>query len=93
VCTALTGEDGLQIRELADRPLEAGEIRIAVRAASVNYPDVLVTRGQYQARPEPPFVVGSECAGEVTELGPGVSGFAPGTGSSRWWGWGHSPPR
>jgi NADPH:quinone reductase-like Zn-dependent oxidoreductase len=34
VCTALTGEDGLQIRELADRPLEAGEIRIAVRAAS-----------------------------------------------------------
>jgi NADPH2:quinone reductase len=78
VCTALTGEDGLQIRELADRPLEAGEIRIAVRAASVNYPDVLVTRGQYQARAEPPFVVGSECAGEVTGLGPGVTGFAPG---------------
>jgi NADPH2:quinone reductase len=78
VCTALTGEDGLRIRELADRPLEAGEIRIAVRAASVNYPDVLVTRGQYQARAEPPFVVGSECAGEVTELGPGVTGFAPG---------------
>jgi len=78
VCTALTGEDGLEIQELPDRPLEVGEIRIAVRAASVNYPDVLVTRGEYQARAEPPFVVGSECAGEVIELGSGVTGFAPG---------------
>jgi len=78
VCTALTGEDGLRIEELPDRPLQAGEIRIAVRAASVNYPDVLVTRGEYQARAEPPFVVGNECSGEVVELGPGVTGFAPG---------------
>jgi NADPH:quinone reductase-like Zn-dependent oxidoreductase len=65
VCTALTGEDGLEIRELPARPLGAGEIRIAVRAASVNYPDVLMIRGQYQASAEPPFAVGTECAGEV----------------------------
>ena len=78
VCTALTGEDGLRIEELPDRRPQAGELRIAVRAASVNYPDVLVTRGEYQARAEPPFVVGSECAGEVIELGPEVTGFATG---------------
>jgi NADPH:quinone reductase len=78
VCTALTGEDGVEVREQPDRPLAAGEVRIAVRAASVNYPDVLVTRGQYQMKAEPPFVVGSECAGEIAELGPGVSGLAAG---------------
>jgi len=78
VCTALTGEDGLEVREHPDRPLGSGEVRIAVRAASVNYPDVLVTRGQYQASAEPPFVVGSECAGEIAEVGPDVTGFAAG---------------
>jgi len=78
VCTALTGEDGLEVREQPDRPLQAGEVRIAVRAASVNYPDVLVIRGQYQASAEPPFVVGSECAGEIAEVGPDVTGFATG---------------
>ena len=78
VCTSLTGEDGLEIRELPAQPLGAGEIRIAVRAASVNYPDVLMTRGQYQASAEPPFVVGTECAGEIVEVGPDVAGFEPG---------------
>jgi NADPH2:quinone reductase len=78
VCTALTGEDGLEIRELPTRPLDAGEIRIAVRAASVNYPDVLMIRGQYHASAEPPFVAGTECAGEVVEVGREVTGFARG---------------
>jgi NADPH2:quinone reductase len=78
VCTALTGEDGLEIRELSAPPPGSVEIRIAVRAASVNYPDVLMTRGQYQASAEPPFVVGTECAGEVVEVGPDVAGFEPG---------------
>jgi NADPH:quinone reductase len=78
VCTALTGEDGLEIRELPARAPGAGEIRIAVRAASVNYPDVLMIRGQYQASAEPPFVVGTECAGEVVEVGRDVAGFERG---------------
>src|ERR1700676_1245763 len=78
VCTALTGEDGLEFRELPARAPSAGEIRLAVRAASVNYPDVLMPRGQYQASAEPPFVVGTECAGEVVEVGSGVAGFGPG---------------
>ena len=78
VCTALTGEDGLEIREWPARPLAPGELRIAVRAASVNYPDVLMIRGQYHDKAEPPFVVGTECAGEVIDLGPDVTGFVPG---------------
>jgi NADPH2:quinone reductase len=78
VCTALTGEDGLEVREHPDRALQPGEVRIAVRAASVNYPDVLIIRGQYQARNEPPFVVGSEGAGEISEVGPGVTGWQQG---------------
>jgi NADPH:quinone reductase len=78
VCTTLTGEDGLEIREQPDRPLKAGELRIAVRAASVNYPDVLLARGEYQVRLEPPFVAGNECAGEIAEVGPGVTGWKAG---------------
>lgn len=78
VCTALTGEDGLEVQEQPDRPLKSGEVRIAVRAASVNYPDVLIIRGQYQSQAEPPFVVGSECAGEISEVGPDVTGWQAG---------------
>ena len=55
----------------------AGEVRVAVRAASLNYPDLLMTRGEYQFRPEVPFTSGLEFAGEVLEADPG-SGFAPG---------------
>jgi NADPH2:quinone reductase len=53
-------------------------VRVAVRAASVNFPDVLIIRGRYQVRLEPPFVPGSEMAGVVTEVGPEVSGIAIG---------------
>ena len=83
VCTELIGEDGLELREMPAAPLGDDAIRVAVRAASVNYPDVLMIRGQYQASATPPFVVGTECAGVVTEAGPGVAGFEPATGSSR----------
>jgi NADPH2:quinone reductase len=78
VCTELIGEDGLELREIPAAPIEDDAIRIAVRAASVNYPDVLMIRGQYQASSTPPFVVGTECAGVITETGPAVAGFAPG---------------
>ncbi|MFN8025352.1 MAG: NADPH:quinone oxidoreductase family protein [Acidimicrobiia bacterium] len=78
VCTALTGEDGIEIRDWPVGAPGAGEIKVAVRAASVNFPDVLMVRGLYQHRPEPPFVPGSEAAGVVTDVGEGVSTFTPG---------------
>lgn len=56
----------------------AGEVRIEVAAAGINFPDILVIGGTYQRRLEPPFVPGSECAGTIAAVGPGVEGFAVG---------------
>ena len=49
-----------------------GEVRVRVRAAAVNFPDLLMTRGAYQLKPELPFVSGLEFAGEVDAVGAGV---------------------
>lgn len=60
---------------LADLPVPepgAGEVRVRVRAAAVNFPDLLMTRGGYQLKPELPFVSGLEFAGEVDAVGEGV---------------------
>jgi NADPH:quinone reductase len=54
-----------------------GEILIRVLAASLNYPDLLMTRGAYQAKPAPPFTLGGDLAGEVEAVGPGVTAFRP----------------
>jgi NADPH2:quinone reductase len=49
-----------------------GQLLVKVRATALNFPDVLLCRGQYQIRLEPPFVPGVELCGEVVGLGPGV---------------------
>jgi NADPH:quinone reductase len=80
---ALTVErlsDDLSGVTLADLPLPVrapGEVLVQVRAASLNFPDLLMTRGEYQFKPEVPFTSGLEFAGEVLEADP-ASGFAPG---------------
>ena len=51
---------------------------IDVRAAGVNFPDVLLSYGKYQFKPPPPFVPGGEAAGIVARVGPGVTSVAPG---------------
>ncbi len=67
-----------------------GEVRVRVRAAAVNFPDLLMTGGGYQLKPDLPFVSGLEFAGEVDALGDGVASWAIGdavigaTGSARW---------
>jgi len=73
VCTALTGPDSIQIQDRALEPIAENEVRIAVRAAGVNFPDLLMTYGKYQFRPDPPFIPGMEIAGEVIETGAGVT--------------------
>ncbi len=65
---------------LADIPAPVrapGEVLVQVRAASLNFPDLLMTRGEYQFKPEPPFTSGLEFAGEVLDADP-QSGFAAG---------------
>ena len=75
-----TLSDALSGVSLADMPVPEraeGEVLVRVRAASLNFPDLLMTQGKYQFKPEPPFTSGLELAGEVVEAAPD-SGFKPG---------------
>jgi NADPH2:quinone reductase len=56
----------------------ANDVRIRVRAAAVNFPDILMIQGKYQHKPELPFVVGGERAGDVIAVGSGVTRFKVG---------------
>ena len=70
-----------QVMVLEDRPepeLRPGDVRLRVHAASLNFPDVLMCRGEYQVKPPVPFTPGAEVAGVVEELGPGVEGIRVG---------------
>ncbi|MEQ8411465.1 MAG: NADPH:quinone oxidoreductase family protein [Erythrobacter sp.] len=74
----LSGDlSGVALSDLPAPERAPGEVLVRVHAASLNYPDLLMTRGQYQFKPEPPFTSGLECAGEVIEAD-ADSGFAPG---------------
>lgn len=68
---------GVRLADVAAPVRAAGKVLVSVRAASLNFPDLLMTRGEYQFKPEPPFTSGLEFAGEVLEADPD-SGFAPG---------------
>ena len=70
--------DVFAIREGSDPVPGAGDVRVRVRAAGVNYADILSRLGLYPDAPKPPVVVGYEVAGYVDETGAGVTGFTPG---------------
>jgi len=78
VCHKIGNLDDLEIREVPEPELLPGRIKIGVRAAALNFPDVLNIRGQYQHKPDVPFSPGMECAGEILAVGDGVSGFKTG---------------
>jgi NADPH2:quinone reductase len=78
VCTALSGPDSVVVEDRDIGTPGDGEVRVATRAAGANFPDLLMTYGKYQFRPDPPFVPGMEIAGEVVEIGSDVSGIKPG---------------
>jgi NADPH2:quinone reductase len=75
---AVGGPATLVLRTLPDPVPAAGQVRIAVHACAINFPDVLVIEDKYQFRPPRPFAPGMELAGVIDAVGPGVSGFAPG---------------
>src|SRR5688500_15207334 len=77
-CHELIGPAGLRLDELDEPELGAGQVLVDVRAAGVNFPDVLITAGKYQFKPAVPFVPGGEVAGVVRAVGEGVTGIAPG---------------
>ena len=73
VCRELSDDLGkLEFEDIELPPAEPGEVRLRIRAASVNFPDLLMVRGKYQHRPELPFIVGGERAGEVSAVGTDV---------------------
>lgn len=78
VCKAWGLPDSLVVEELPDPVAGPGQVVLEVKAAGVNFPDVLIIQGKYQFRPELPFTPGSELAGVVTAVGPGVERIAPG---------------
>ena len=78
-CTALAPDlSGLELLNRPRRALKPGEARVRVRAAALNFPDLLMTQGKYQHKPPLPFVAGMECAGEVLETAPDVHTVAAG---------------
>lgn len=77
-CTHFGPLDDLIIEEQPSRPLGAGEVRIEVRAAGVNFVDGLFVQGLYQVKPPTPFVPGGEIAGVVTEVAADVADITVG---------------
>jgi NADPH:quinone reductase len=76
VCEALGGPEVLALREVEDPPSpDSGEVQVRIRARGAQFVDVLMLAGKYQFRPEPPFIPGSEAAGEVVAIGPDVTRF------------------
>ncbi len=77
-CVTLDGVDALQWRESPTPQPGPGQVRIAIQAASLNFPDLLIVQGKYQIKPPLPFVPGSEYAGVIDAVGEGVRHLKPG---------------
>lgn len=79
VCRELTGVSGLEYVDNWPEPQAGpGEVLVEVKAAALNFPDLLMIQGLYQERPPLPFVVGTEMSGVVLATGDGVTHVAPG---------------
>ena len=78
LCENPIGVDALQWKELPTPEPGAGQVRIRIEAASLNFPDLLIVQNKYQMKPPLPFVPGSEYAGVVEAVGEGVKHLKPG---------------
>jgi NADPH2:quinone reductase len=78
ICRQHGSPEQLTVETIDDPSPDAGEVLIRIGAAAVNFPDVLILDNKYQLQVPTPFVPGSEFAGEVVELGPGVDSLAIG---------------
>lgn len=78
LCKAWGLPDTLVVEELPDLVAGAGQVVIDVKAAGVNFPDVLIIQNKYQFKPELPFTPGSELSGVVRAIGDGVSNIKVG---------------
>ena len=75
LCRTLGNTADLRVEEVPSPELTDGHVRIGVKAAGVNFPDILMVEGKYQVKPEMPFIPGLEVAGTVLECAPGPARF------------------
>ena len=78
VCRELGPPENLRLESFASVPLAPGQVRVAIRAAGINFPDILMAAGEYQLKPELPFTPGMEAAGDVVEVDGAVKGVEAG---------------
>jgi NADPH2:quinone reductase len=78
LCREWGPPESLRVEEVAPPTPGKGQVLIDVKAAGVNFPDVLMVQGKYQFKPPLPFAAGCELAGIVTHVGEGVTTLAPG---------------
>jgi NADPH:quinone reductase-like Zn-dependent oxidoreductase len=78
VITEYGGPEVLKVEERPDPEPGPGEVRVKVKAAGINFADVLARMGMYEDAPKAPCVVGYEFAGEIDEVGEGVTDYTPG---------------
>ena len=76
VCHALSDDfSGASVSHLPLPEPAPGEVRLRIKAASLNFPDLLLCQGKYQLKLDPPFTPGMDTSGEIDAIGEGVSGF------------------
>jgi NADPH2:quinone reductase len=79
-----SGPSGVRVDEIDAPKPGAGEVAIDVKAAGLNFPDVLLSYGKYQFKPAPPFILGGEAAGVVSAVGEGVKSLRVGDRVATW---------
>ncbi|HTO41888.1 MAG TPA: NADPH:quinone oxidoreductase family protein [Rhizomicrobium sp.] len=76
ICEALSDDiTTVRLEEIPQSPLGPNDVRIRIRAAAVNFPDILTIQGKYQHKPPLPFTPGTEAAGDVIAVGSAVNAF------------------
>ena len=78
ICRELGPPESLRLETFASVPLAPGQVRVAIHAAGINFPDILMAAGQYQLKPPLPFTPGMEAAGDVIEVDGAAQGVAVG---------------
>src|ERR1700724_591650 len=77
ICRELGPPERLRLETFVTAPLASGQVRVAIHAAGINFPDILMAAGEYQLKPELPFTPGVEAAGDVSDAN-GAAGVAVG---------------
>ncbi|MBV1699289.1 MAG: NADPH:quinone oxidoreductase family protein [Hyphomicrobiales bacterium] len=88
LCTRFGGPDQLELADIPEPTAKAGEAIVRIKAAALNFFDMLIIAGKYQHKPPFPFSPAAEFAGVVQSVGAGVSDVAPGDRVTGWAGWG-----